>query len=110
MALSSDQRNVFMLAMEKIETYNIRAMDHAGRDHGSSRKRFDMAPVAEWALDYMACLPDDSELSRLIIKAHMGSDEKWSQTEIRKCGGACRGFYQRVQKKRLFSAGIKYIG
>ena len=110
MALTADQRNVFMLAMEKIETHNIRAMDHTSCSQTSTRKRHDMPPMAEWALDYMACLPEDAELTKLIIKSHMGSDEPWSLAETRRCGGAIRQFYRRIVAKRLFGVGLKYIG
>ena len=109
MALTADQRNVFMLAMEKIETHNVRAMDHTSCSQASTRKRYDMAPIAEWALDYMACLPADPELSKLIIKAHMGSDEPWSPSDARRCGGAMRQFYRRIAVKRLFGVGLRYI-
>ena len=109
MALTSDQRNVFLLALEKIETYNTQAMDHASHSHVSSCKKPGMNTVVEWAIDYMACLPETAELSALVIKAHVGSDDKWTREDIRQCGGACRQFYRRVSRKRLFGPGMRYI-
>jgi hypothetical protein len=109
MALTSEQRNVFLLAMEKIETFNSQAMDHASYSCVSSRKNPGMNVVVEWAIDYISCLPDDSYLAGLIVRAHVGTDDKWSRNDIRRCGGACRGFYRRVLNKRLFGAGLKYI-
>jgi hypothetical protein len=110
MALTTEQRDVFLLAMEKTELYNTRAMDHASCSGSScSRKSPGISTVIDWAIDYMACLPDNAELSRLVVKAHTGSDEKWDISDIRRCGGACRAFYRRVAHKRLFGAGLNFI-
>lgn len=109
MALNEEQRNVFLLAMEQIEVFNTQAMDHSSYSSVKSRKKPGMNAVLEWAIDYMACLPENQELYILVVRAHMGSDEKWTREDIRRCGGACRGFYRKIARKRLFAIGLRYI-
>ena len=109
MALTSEQRDVFLLALEKIETHNTQAMDHASHSHVQSCKKGGQNPLVEWALDYLGCLPDDKDLSRLVALAHSGSDTAWTRDDIRRCGGACRGFYRKLSRKRLFGVGVRYL-
>ena len=110
MALTRQEKDVFGLACEILDCNGCKAMDHAAATRvQSSAKPGQRTPVV-WAVDYLACLPERTELRALIIRAHVGRDnEPWTQLEIRRCGGAMRGFYCRVHDRRLYYEGLRYL-
>jgi hypothetical protein len=112
MALTSDQQAVFALAVEKIETEGTKAMDHASHQQVQSCAKNGAKAVIDWAVDYLGCLPNNRELARLVARAHMRQAEDrepWTARDIRRCGGACRGFYSRIHARRLYGQGLRFL-
>ena len=109
MALSRDQKDVFCMAVEVIECNGIKAMSHENHARVQSSKQPGQRAVVDWAVDYLSCLPERKDLRGLIIRAHVPSDEAWSRHDIKRCGGAMRGFYSRVHQRRLYGTGLRYL-
>ena len=112
MALNNEQQAVFALAVERLQTNGIKAMDHASHSQVQTSKKNGANTVIDWAVDYLNCLPNDKELARLIAKAHMptpGDREPWTKRNIKRCGGACRGFYSRLQARGLYGQGLRFF-
>ena len=107
MALTNEQREVFMLAVELLECNGIKAMDHSAHTQVQSSAREGQRPAIDWAVDYLKQL-DGLRNSHLVRRAHMGAGE-WTPMEIRLCGAACRWFYRRVHSRRLYGEGLRYL-
>ncbi len=109
MALSREQMDVFGLAVEILECNGKKAMNHEAHTQvQTSSKPGQRSPVV-WAVDYLACLPNHPELRLLISRAHLPVKGEWSRRDIRRCGGAVRGFYHRVHQRRLYGEGLFYL-
>lgn len=113
MALNSDQQAVFCLAVEKLETEGTKAMDHAAHSQVQGSSKNGAKSVIDWAVDYLNCLPGDKDLARLVALAHMpdpgDGGEPWTMRGIKRCGGACRGFYRRLQARGLYRDGLRFL-
>lgn len=109
MALSREQMDVFGLAVEVIECNGTKAMDHSAHTQVQSSSRPGQRPIIEWAVDYIDCLPNCACLSRLIVLAHLPIKHNWTRHEIRRCGGAVRGFYHRAHNRSLYAEGVRYL-
>jgi hypothetical protein len=85
---------------------------------------------ADWAVDFLACLPADPEASRLVLLCYLPAyvcrcnvihleqgrcDDcgTWPEPyrlqpdESRRAGGLTKSFWGRVQTRRLFARGLK---
>lgn len=107
MALTSQQRAVFGLAVEIMECNGAKAMDHTAHAHVQRSGTAGQRTVVEWAVDYLSQL-NDIRNSHLVVKAHIGSGE-WKRWEISACGAACRCFYRKVHDRKLYAAGVRFL-
>ena len=107
MSLTTEQRNVFGLALEILECNGSKAMDHTAHANVHNSCRPGQRQAVEWAVDYLAQLSEIKH-AHLVARAHVGSGE-WTQWEIRACGIACRWFYRRLHQRRLYTRGVRYL-
>jgi len=109
MALNREQMDVFGMAVEALECNGSKAMAHDEATRVQSSSRPGQRPVIEWAVDYVNCLPSQLDLKLLVILAHLPIKYEWSRYDIRRCGGAMRGFYSRVQSRGLYGEGLRHL-
>jgi hypothetical protein len=110
MALTRQQKDVFGLAVEVLECNGCKAMDHAAATRVQTTAKPGQRPAVVWAVDYLDCLPKPEDLRALVIRAHVGTgNEPWTRQEIRRCGGAMRGFYRRIHGGGLYFEGLRYL-
>lgn len=107
--MTREARDVFGLALEVLESNGLPAMDHEGYVPVQISHQAGARPMLDWALDYLACLPQDVDLRRLVIRAHMDPAGEWSRQQAARAGGAVRGFYRRLQARRLLGPGLRYL-
>lgn len=108
MALTSEQKGVFGLALEILETGGAKAMDHTAHAQVQSSSRPGQRPAIDWAVEYVNCLKTVRH-RRLVVLAHLDKKAEWSDIEIRQCGAGVRWFYVAVQRRRLYGEGVALL-
>ena len=100
--ITRDAADVFLLHLEIIEVNGCKAMDHQGHAQIQRSVRIGSNPMVDWAVDYAKCMPEGKDDAALLTRAHSVEDLRLSWHETRRLGGLIRGFYRRVQRRRLF--------
>jgi hypothetical protein len=107
MGLTAEQKDIFLLAKEILETEGAKAV--SCESIGSTRRYHSAGSALDWAIDYMRCLPESYIDAQLVEAAHLGADYKWSWARISRAGRAIRWFYARLQERRLYGQGVRLL-
>lgn len=107
--LTREQCDVFLLHLEVLETTGCKAMDHTSHTQVQRSVRLGSNPLVDWAVDYSRCMPVKTDDAELLMRAHGSEDLRLSWHESRRLGGLTRAFYRRVQRRRLYGPGLRYL-
>ena len=104
MGLSTEQIDVYLYAVE-VKEQGCKAMDHESHAHiQASRGKSGASPLLDWSIDYFNQLPAKKHLAVLVDQAH-----RVGVSEGGAVGGAMKGFYNRLHKHKLYTAGVRYL-
>ncbi|MCD6526931.1 MAG: hypothetical protein J7K75_08090 [Desulfuromonas sp.] len=108
MLVNREQQAVFLLAHVVIRSNNLsvpillsgQAIHY--RNTGRPTK-------LDWAIDYIMCLPDDSEDQKLLHNLHLEPTFQWTPEQTRRAAACNKAFYHRLKDNRAYAIGIKWL-
>lgn len=65
--------------------------------------------MLDWTISYAMCLPQDSEDRHLLDMLHLNPGYRWTPEETKRAAKIYRQFYQKIDAKRLYSIGNKWL-
>lgn len=108
MLVNRDQQAVFLLAHVVIRNNNLSvATLRSGQD--IHYRTTGHPTILDWAIDYISCLPEDSEDQKLLHNLHLEPTFQWTPEQTRRVATCNKAFYYRLNDNRVYAIGIKWL-
>lgn len=108
MLVKPEQKAIYILAKAVLRQNNLKVAVLQSGQH-LHYPPANPPTLLNWAINYVMCLPQDSEERRLLDMLHLNPNCRWTPEETR-CAARCyKQFYQKIEEQRLYSIGNKWL-